>query len=125
LNWRYKNHFARRYEFLTARQEGKLLAYVVYTLDNEDAEITDLFGVAEPGILAQLIAGVVTRLRQEEVVTLSAPILASHPWVAIFEKLGFRKRESCPVITYSPLGPEGEGRVHGQSWFLMQGDRES
>src|SRR5256885_4700603 len=35
LNWRFRNHFARRYEFLTARRQDRLLAYLVYTQHSE------------------------------------------------------------------------------------------
>ena len=123
LNWRYRNHFARRYEFLTARRHHRLLAYLIYTQDSEDAEIADLFGVDEPGVLLALITAAVTRLRERGVFTVSAPLLASHPWVPLFQKLGFRERDSCPVIT--TCAANGNSSQHGQNWFLMQGDRES
>jgi GNAT superfamily N-acetyltransferase len=123
LNWRYRHHFARRYEFLTARRQNRLLAYLIYEQDSEDAEISDLFGINEPTVLTALVSAVVARLRQSAVVTLSAALLASHPWVPLFQKLGFRERDSCPVITHH--AGNGNSSPNAQHWFLMQGDRES
>jgi len=123
LNWRFCNHFARRYEFLTARRQDCLLAYAIYSQDSEDAEIADLFGFNEPDVLTALVSAAVTRLRENGVVTLSIALLASHPWVALFQKLGFHERDSCPVITH--CAANGNSSEHAQNWFLMQGDRES
>jgi GNAT superfamily N-acetyltransferase len=123
LNWRFRNHFSRHYELLTARRENRLVAYLVYAHDSEDAEIADLFGVNEPNVLTGLIAAAVARLREKNVVTVNAPLLASHPWVPLFQKLGFRERDACPVITHHAMN--GSSPSNGQHWFLMQGDRES
>ena len=125
LNWRYRNHYCRRYEFLVARRQERLLAYLVYTRDGEQAEIADLFGVNEPVVLSQLVAEAVERLRKEGVATVSAPILSSHLWLAFFEQLGFHARESCPVVMYSPPQSDAGTVADSSSWLLMQGDRES
>jgi len=124
LNWRYRNHYCRQYEFLMARRQGRLLAYLVYTRNGEQAEIADLFGVDEPAFLSQLVMEAAERLRREGVATVSAPILGSHRWLAFFEELGFHARESCPVVIYSPSHGAAETANHS-SWLLMQGDRES
>jgi GNAT superfamily N-acetyltransferase len=123
LNWRYRDHFARRFQMLVARREGKLLAFSVSTLDGEDGEIVDLFGTGESDVLAELVKASAARLYQQGAVTLNANVLISHPSVRIFEKLGFRMRESCPAVcqalsesTHSSIPP---------NWFLMGGDRES
>jgi hypothetical protein len=125
LNWRYLRHFARSYELLTARREDALVAYAVFTQDANNADIVDLFGVQEPAILSEVISGVVALLRQRNVMTVSAPMLASHPHVALFESLGFHAREACPVMVYPPSGHAVGGLGNGEPWFLMQGDRES
>ena len=125
LNWRYLGHFANRYELLTARRADTLVAYAVFTQDADNAEIVDLFGVQEPAVLTAVISGVVALLRQRNVMTVSAPVLASHPHVALFESLGFHARETCPVMVYPQSGPEAGGLGNGEPWFLMQGDRES
>jgi GNAT superfamily N-acetyltransferase len=125
LNWRYRNHFARSYELLTARRGDALLAYAVFTHDAGNAEIVDLFGVQEPAVLSDVISGVVALLRQRNVMTLSAPMLSSHTHVSLFESLGFYKRETCPVIVYPPRSHAAGESDERDEWFLMQGDRES
>jgi hypothetical protein len=125
LNWRYLNHFARRYEILTARRDGSLVAYAVFTSDQGNGEIADLFGVCEPAVLSDLITGVVARLRKKSIFTLSTQMLDCHPWLGLFRKLGFRERESCPVIHTGISESDRNRPMNSQPWFLMQGDRES
>lgn len=125
LNWRYLGHFANRYELLTARRTDTLVAYAVFTQDADNAEIVDLFGVQEPAVLTDVISGVVALLRQRDVMTVSAPVLTSHPHVALLGSLGFHAREACPVMVYPQSGQRVVGLGNGEPWFLMQGDRES
>jgi hypothetical protein len=125
LNWRYQNHFERRYEMLTARRDTSLVAYVVFTSDEENGEIIDLFGVDEPAVLSDLVGGVAARLREKSIFTLSTQMLDRHPWVKLLKKLGFRERESCPVIHSGTSESGRNSPMNGQPWFLMQGDRES
>ena len=125
LNWRYRNHYARRFEILIARRESKLLAYSVCTLEGEDGEITDLFGTDEPKVLAELIKAATAHLYQQGAVTVSANVLASHPRIQMFEKLGFSMRESCPVICVDASRSKPNDSAAPNHWFLTQGDRES
>lgn len=125
LNWRYRNHYARPFEILIARRESKLLAYSVCALEGEDGEITDLFGTDEPEVLAELIRAATARLYQQGAVTVSAHVLASHPRVRMFERLGFSMRESCPVICVDASRSKPNDSAGANHWFLMQGDRES
>jgi hypothetical protein len=125
LNWRYKNHYSVGYEFLTARgKDGKLLAYVVYTHHVDDPEIVDLFGRNETAVLSALVSSAVNRLRSYGATTVAAPILSSDLRVSLFEKLGFYRREGCPVITHPIVQSNEQGEIP-RKLFLMQGDRES
>ncbi len=126
LNWRYRAHPHRRHEILTARREGALVGYLIFTLRGEDASIVDLFGFEETEILGSLIAHAADVLRGRGVITVSAPILASHPRVALFERMGFRARESVPVLLYTPSGHgAAQNAAAVPPWFLMDGDRDS
>ncbi len=126
LNWRYLAHPHRRHEVLTARRKGALSGYLIYTHAAEDARIVDLFGLEEKEMLAGLVAGLVAILRERGVITLSAPLVAWHPWVALLEDLSFRARESCPVVVYTAArSPAAHGALEGQNCFLMDGDRDS
>ncbi len=114
LNWRYRDHPFRRYEMLTARRDGALQGYAVFEQTAEDATLVDLFGLEEPEVLRSLIVHVVALLRERRAATVSAPLLASHPWVKLFTSLGFRSRESCPVVIYKFVhGPESRSCLCG------------
>lgn len=126
LNWRYLAHPFRRHEILTARRQGRLGGYVTFTQNGEDADIVDLFGLYETEVFTNLLAGVVAILRQRGVVTISASVLATHPLVKWLEDLGFRRRESRPVMVQSPDRFQASpGTRRNQSWFLMGGDWET
>jgi len=126
LNWRYRVHPTHRYEKLTARRGGILTAYAVFLHQGEDGRIVDLFGADEPAVLSDLVTEAVSIFRRRGVTTVSAPMLASHPRAALLESLGFRARESQPVVTYvSPQASATGITVETQTWYLMDGDRES
>ncbi len=126
LNWRYVAHPFQKFEILTARRDGALGAYLVLKQEGEDARIVDLFGTEYPELLSGIVAHAVGLLRGRGVVTVSASVLASHRWVHLFERLGFAKRESTPVITYPTTGAfSGDQDGHEAKWFLMDGDRDS
>lgn len=123
LNWRYLASPLCRYQFLTARREGVLSAYAVFTQTGADATLVDLFGVDDPAVIGGLVDHLVAFLR-ERVVTLSAPMFESHPWISLFYDLGFRERESCPVVVYfSPAFAEGR-KIENLHWFFEEGDRD-
>jgi len=126
LNWRYVAHPFQRFEILTSRRDGALDAYLVMKQEGEDARIVDLFGTENPGLLSGIVAHAIELLRSRGVVAVSVPVLASHRWVHLFERLGFVKRESTPVITYPATGGlSGNQDGHEAKWFLMDGDRDS
>lgn len=122
LNWRYLKHPFRRHEIFTARQEGKLVAYLILAEHGEDASIVTVFGQDEKKGLRDLIASVVATLRKRGVMTMSAPITGSHPWARTFEAMGFRRREACPLVL---IGQDVQGASDCTTWLFMDGDRDS
>jgi hypothetical protein len=126
LNWRYLAHPFERFEMLTARRNGILNGYLVMLQEGEHARIVDLFGMPDPTLLAGLILKAVELMRGRGAMTLSAPLLASHPWIPLFKGLGFRERDSCPVIFYPRAQcPQEDKAGSERRWFLMDGDRDS
>jgi len=126
LNWRYVTHPLRRYECLTARRAGALMAYAMFTQAGEEATLVEWFGIEEAAVLCGLIEEMVYRLRQRGVSTVSAPLGVAHPWVGLLQQLGFKVREAAPVVVYgSPCLQANAIRVEELNWFLMHGDRES
>jgi hypothetical protein len=126
LNWRYLCAPLGRYELLTARRAGTLVAYAVFTQTGEDARLVDLFGISDPEVIYDLVDEAVFLLRNRGVVLISAPILGSHPWVPLLHRRGFSTREAAPVVIYAPryapLNCYTAKRLH---WFFMHGDRDS
>jgi GNAT superfamily N-acetyltransferase len=124
LNWRYFQHPLVHHELLTARRDGELRGYVVFSHTNEDAKIVDLFGFSDTAMWTALVARVVALLRDRGVVTLSIPAVASGPWTGLLKGWGFRPREAAPVVVYDAGSASGsaEGALN---WFLTDGDRES
>jgi hypothetical protein len=120
LNWRYGTHPSRQYEILTARRDGRLLAYTVLTQTQEDGSIVDLFGVEEPAVVGDLVVNAVEAFRRCGLMTASVSLLDSDPRMKLFQELDFHARESCPVILYPQAGAGLTER-----WLLMDGDRES
>lgn len=125
LNWRYWKHPVRSYEMLTARRSGALVGCVVFSNTAEDGSIVDLFGFDDTSMWALLVFSVVELLRSRAVMTLSMPVLETHPLSRLLRNMGFRPRESCPVVIYDPgkiATLPGNAAV---PWYLMDGDRES
>jgi hypothetical protein len=125
LNWRYVSNPLVHYEILTARREGVLLACAVFTHSAEDAILVDLCGV-DAAVIASLLDSVVDLLRQRGVMTVSAPMFATHPWVPLLQQVGFRVRETRPMVVYVPAHSAVQrSRFEETPWFCMHGDRDS
>jgi len=126
LNWRFLAHPFQQFEILTARRKRVLAAYLIFAHAGEDARIVDLRGIDDTELLRNLVSQAVATLRERGVMTVSVSILAWHSYVKLFENLGFRRRESCPVVLYPTVIPSaGTGMGRADRWFLMDGDRES
>jgi len=125
LNWRYVNNPLTSYEVITARLHGKLKGYAVWTQAEEDATVVDLFGENNPAIVKTLLAEVVVRLRNSGVMTVSLWLNESHPWLSLFSEMGFRVRDSVPlmIIPSKTFARKIDPQLAG--WYLMQGDRDS
>lgn len=126
LNWRYLQNPFCRYECMTARRQGHLVGYVVFTQTGEDAALVDFWSVDESAVLRRLIQQVTLYVRQRGAVTVSASMIDTHPWIPILQRLGFMVRETSPMVLY--LSPRLEATRHAlctTPWLLMQGDRDS
>jgi len=125
LNWRYLDCPLFKFEMLTARRDGTLVGYLVYTVGEEDGVLVDLFGHQETSAIGALVDRAVSILKDRGVQTVSAPLLNSHPWFDLLRGRGFRGRESGPVIAYRSLQDAIRPDTSETSWFLMLGDRDS
>jgi hypothetical protein len=125
LNWRYVDNPFVRHEFLTARRNGALKGYAVWTQDRNNASIVDLFGENDPVMVKGLLSEIIDILVDREAVTLSVSLNDGHPWLFWFSQMGFRVRDSAPwIVIPSPSFANAFG-LRNKNWFLMQGDRDS
>ena len=60
LNWRYISNPLARHEIVTARSNGRLVGYVVWTRCGENASIVDFFGENDSGMVRRLVAEIAT-----------------------------------------------------------------
>ena len=120
LNWRYRGHPSQQYEFLTGYRGGELQTYCVFTLSEGWAQIADLFGGPDEKVMVGLLKRLVRLLRSRAASRISISVLAGDPRTRLLQSLGFRNRESVPVIGCSPKLSSFGARL-----LLMHGDRES
>lgn len=126
LNWRFLSNSLSRHEVLTVRRQDRLVGYAVFTHTGDNGTLIDLFGQTDPIILGGLVKALLRLLRERGVVTVSAPLYSAHPLMSMLLDLGFKKRESTPVVIYcaSNLRNQVDG-INGASWYLTSGDRDS
>ena len=125
LNWRYSDQTGARYVTMTVHRGTRLTAYVVFHRTGEDAEIVDMFGTEDFPVLQYLLATVMHHLREQGTMTISVPILASHPWIDVFRKVGFKDREESPMVTaWSSGAPDGARSQLEVLQLVMAGDRD-
>ena len=125
LNWRYVWNPLAHHEIVTARRAGRLVGYAVWTQTEEDASIVDLFGEKDPGMVRCLVAEITLMAQKRGVMTLSVSINEGHPWYSLFSEMGFRLRESFPIIVIPSKNFPYKIDPQLSGWYLMQGDRDS
>jgi GNAT acetyltransferase-like protein len=124
LNWRFLANPFQHHEVFTARSGGALLAYAVVASHPETPIVVDFFGSRDRKVIEALITGVTAQLRARGAITLSITLLERHPWAGLVRGLGFRPRESSPVVLYAPEAST-MSQLTGLPWLLTWGDRDS
>jgi hypothetical protein len=124
LTWRYLANPVHRHEVMTARRDGRLVAYAVFRQESGTAVLVDLFAVDGTDVIADLVHGVVGLVRQRGMDAASISLLESSPWVQCLKAAGFKQRETSPVVVYA--SPEAASNVGDErAWLLLDGDRDS
>lgn len=125
LNWRYLECPSKNHEILVARRNGDLLGYVILKNNPEDARIVDLVSLEEPGVIARLIARAVDKLRLSGAKSVSLVAGQGHRWSQLFERAGFRRRETSPIIFSVRDGQKAEETAFYSGSYFMEGERDS
>jgi len=127
LNWRYCHNPLDCCVLVTARKEGILKGYAVFTETGADTHILDVFGVRDSDVMVGLLDHIVGRVRSGPCETVVVSIVDHHPWIPFFQSVGFKPREASPIILAGfPLESECQTKENQHmSLLLMQGDRDS
>jgi hypothetical protein len=126
LDWRFRECPFQEYEILTARCRGRLVAYVVAARHPQRALLVDLFGLDEGAVVGAALAGALAHLRRQAVTTVDMVFTDEHPWAAHLRALGFRRRETSPMVVYAAAAPERiTAALASPGWLITQGDRDS
>jgi hypothetical protein len=125
LNWRYLSNPLARYEIVAACNKDRLVGYAVWTKTEQDASIVDLFGNQDPGIMRRLIAEIVDRAQNHGAITVSVSVNDSYSFLPMFWDMGFRLRESSPVVIIPSKSFAHKIDLRLTGWYLMHGDRDS
>jgi hypothetical protein len=91
----------------------------------EDASIVDFFGEEDSGMARRLVAEIATLAQERGVMTLSVSLNESHSWLSLFYEMGFRLRDSVPVVIIPSKTFPHKIDPQLSGWYLMQGDRDS
>lgn len=125
LNWRYFDHPQHQYEVLAARREGRLQGYLVFQRENGIVRIVDWFGEEPSELRKDLVRGLISLCQQNASEAVHACVLASHSYYTDLCSLGFRARESSPVMFFETARESPSGHHPFGNWLLLDGDRES
>ena len=126
LNWKYFQNPMYHCEVITVRLNATLKGYAVLSDNKTDVKLVDVFGVGDDGILTGLIDHVISLARTRGRESLSVALGEGHFLEKAFQAVGFKPRDSTPVIVnWSSKGSQ-ERHVDNISvpFLLMQGDRD-
>lgn len=126
VNWRFLSNPLSRHEMLVARDRERVVGYVVFAGDREDATVIEMFGETDRAVVRGLVTALLKLLRERNIMTVSAPLSSSHPWAEMLQQHGFRRRESVPIVIYR--APQFGCQFNGAdeaAWWFASGDRDS
>ncbi len=127
LNWRYGQNPLQCCEIMTARIENMLRGYAVFSQNGTGAIIMDLFAADDQEIILGLVNEVVNIVRERGVERVDVSIVQGHPWITSLESLGFRARDTIPVIMNNTIPASSSGineECEQPLPLVMQGDRD-
>jgi hypothetical protein len=110
----------RKFEILTARKDGELLAYVVFSVEGSDVLIFDLFGQDLARLGPLILQAVADLARSRHLHTIRALLSQNCPYRPLFEQSGFYRRDDGPRIVAFSVSHEAWLRT--ASWHFQQAD---
>lgn len=128
LNWRYRFHPGRGYEILTARRDGKLEGWTVFSTDRKKRGfILELMARDDlTDILRALLQEALIRMRSRGAVVVTASCLDNAPARATFRSAGFRPwpriASSTRMILETPAQGKSGPEAELSNWDFTLGD---
>jgi|NGEPerStandDraft_6_1074524.scaffolds.fasta_scaffold72157_2 hypothetical protein len=124
LNWRFGQNPLHRFQVLTARRDGELLAYLVLSVIDEDAFIFDMFGRELSDIGPALLQSLTELLQGLPVQTLRALVAGDGSYPAILRQVGFSFRGAAVrVVAFAGAeGPVLDTLQHKAGWQFLHSD---
>lgn len=123
LNWRFRDHFHLRFELLTARQDGRLVGYLILHERETSLEVADIFWGTDQAALSDLLARAVQLARERGKDAVNVPMIDTPPVLKEFAEAGFYPRERQPFVVYVGKGrTTGECGALNDPWMFAAGD---
>ena len=126
LTWRYADNPLYESHVLVAENDDDLRGYLVYTVQENTANIKDIFPPHDVTAVRDLIAAMIGKGRELGLQSLSFTCLEGNSVTALFREFGFRPRpDTSQMYAYAP-GNSGLSTIVNDpgSWFLIVGDRD-
>lgn len=125
LGWRFGRNPVERSEALIARQGGRPVGYLVFTMKAGSGVVKDWLA-ATPEARDELFAALLGELWGRDARSASVIALDTHPDLAALSRAGFLRRpESSAVVTYAPAAsPMRPALSDPARWYMTVGDRD-
>jgi len=117
LNWRFLGHPYRRPVVLVAKNGAKLGGFLILDQDQGQMSIIDVQSATDSSAIPGLLEAATKLARRAGSESLSFSLLKNDSLTVLLREIGFRPRESRPVVLF--------GTSAENAWHLFDGDRES
>lgn len=127
LNWKYLENPLYEAQTHLIRMNGELIGYIIYSVDNEVAQVREVCYLDRDNADKYLLASFLSDLRGQAICSASFVLLDSNPFIDTLKYFGFKFRPdvSSSVIVYAPSSSKlAEIVLDGKNWFMTVGDRD-
>ena len=126
LNWRYYDNPVYSSNVVTARGDGEIVGFIIFTIAEQEVLVKDIVA-SETDAIDAMVSALSRQLRNSSgCSTLSFIGPESHPYLEVIQRLGFHKRpETSSIIVHASPNFEWNSLVGKESnWFMTVGDRD-
>jgi hypothetical protein len=123
LNWRYREDPLQKFETLTARRNGELVAFAVLRSIGDIVTIADIFGTELPESAFSLVSTIAARFQKSHQ-TLETYLSEGSELVAPFLKMRFQMRsEAAQIVAYAkPQSETSRFLESSPAWAFSQAE---